>query len=175
MAGVPFIIFYSRIEEGSIYSEGGGVLIIAFVTIDHVSLIRRSTIPTSNRHVKLLGARYVFRHITFRLIVYLLVSPSVATIFPPGYGNRLPATIFVVYQTSPSDIRPYSSLPPLAHPVTPRDVHIITMCWLYRLLPCHKGTTVHLLSPLHYWYTSSFWQVRVLSPGGGHFDRMYRS
>ena len=44
--------------------------------------------------------------------------------------------------------------------------HILALCEFYSILLCHKGTSVHLLSPpLNYWHTSFFF---LAGPGPLH-------
>ena len=145
------------------YNRGGYsfVACLSHLTIHHAPFPRRSTDPSPNRDTpKIWGLMTFFSHILDgKLLLILFLSYSAVC----GHRTRIESfsRYYLVYQTSPCQIRQFSSSP-LTHPVLPSICGILPLCDFYSPLLCHKGTSVHLLPPpLNHWFTSSFWQVQV--------------
>ena len=61
LCSIAVVVVKLRVPRGGGWGEAySSVACLSHLTIDHVSLSRRSTVPTPNQHLQKLGAHHVF-------------------------------------------------------------------------------------------------------------------
>ena len=136
--------------------RGGGaysfVGCLSHLTIDHASLPRRSTVPTSNkRHLQQFGAHYVFFPMYYRdTFCFRILSPACFAVCGHHVSRRI-AIFFVTLSSAPSFSVSHSSISFLTHPVSRCTFHILPLCKFYSIaLPqghvCASSSSSRLLA-----------------------------